>query len=313
MAKRFTATEKWTDKWFRGLSPNLKLGWSYLVDNCDSAGVIDLDRELADFQIGCPVDWDLLLESAGDRVAVIRKGKWFLTGFIQYQYGKLSPDCKPHIPIIQLLARHQIPLESVQQNETFKFGNVSDTKRAKVYERDDYTCLYCNEQFEKHDLEPDHLVPVSRGGNDSMGNLVTACRVCNRRKRDIELSEFIESLDDSEGVWERLFRRLPERLSQSLEEKEKDKDKEKDKEKYIGGCRGEKKFAPPSVEDVAAYCLERHNGIDPQAFVDHYEANGWMRGKTKLKNWKAAVRTWEQKRKTKPRLPTPEEDAEWTP
>lgn len=53
------------------------------------------------------------------------------------------------------------------------------------------------------------------------------------------------------------------------------------------------RFTPPTVEDVAAYCRERGNNVDPQSFVDHYEANGWMRGKTKIKDWRACVRTWE--------------------
>lgn len=57
-------------------------------------------------------------------------------------------------------------------------------------------------------------------------------------------------------------------------------------------------FAPPSVEEVAAYCAERNNGIDPQAFVDYYAARGWKyKGSVPMKDWKAAVRTWEQRRK----------------
>lgn len=52
-------------------------------------------------------------------------------------------------------------------------------------------------------------------------------------------------------------------------------------------------FKPPTVSEVAAYCSERNNGINAQKFVDHYEANGWMRGKNKIKCWKACVRTWE--------------------
>lgn len=56
-----------------------------------------------------------------------------------------------------------------------------------------------------------------------------------------------------------------------------------------------KRFIPPTVEEVSAYCLERHNGIDPQHFVDFYEARGWMIGKNKMKDWKAAIRTWEQR------------------
>jgi len=57
-----------------------------------------------------------------------------------------------------------------------------------------------------------------------------------------------------------------------------------------------KRFTPPTVEEVQAYCEERKNGIDPQVFVDHYAASGWMRGKTPIKDWKACMRTWERRR-----------------
>ncbi len=55
-----------------------------------------------------------------------------------------------------------------------------------------------------------------------------------------------------------------------------------------------KKFIPPTVEQVAAYVATRETKIDPQAFVDHYTANGWMRGKSKIKDWQACARTWEK-------------------
>lgn len=63
--------------------------------------------------------------------------------------------------------------------------------------------------------------------------------------------------------------------------------------------RGEKakRFIPPSVEEVEQYCLERSNNIDAQSFIDFYESKGWMIGKNKMKDWKAAVRTWERSRK----------------
>ena len=54
-----------------------------------------------------------------------------------------------------------------------------------------------------------------------------------------------------------------------------------------------KKKFPPTVEEVTAYCQKRKNGIDPQKFLDHYTASGWMRNKTKIKDWMACVRTWE--------------------
>lgn len=56
-----------------------------------------------------------------------------------------------------------------------------------------------------------------------------------------------------------------------------------------------KKFNPPSIEEVKAYCQERNNSIDPEVFVDFYASKGWMIGKGKMKDWKAAVRTWEKR------------------
>lgn len=55
------------------------------------------------------------------------------------------------------------------------------------------------------------------------------------------------------------------------------------------------RFTPPTLEEVVAYCRERNNGIDPQRFIDFYSAKGWMIGKNKMKDWKAAVRTWEKR------------------
>lgn len=59
--------------------------------------------------------------------------------------------------------------------------------------------------------------------------------------------------------------------------------------------KGAKRFSPPSFDDVKSYCQERENGVDPQAFVDWYTSNGWKVGKNPMKDWKAAVRTWERK------------------
>ena len=55
-----------------------------------------------------------------------------------------------------------------------------------------------------------------------------------------------------------------------------------------------KTFTPPTLEEVTAYCEERNNDVDPQRFIDFYESKGWMVGKTKMKDWKASVRTWEK-------------------
>ena len=58
------------------------------------------------------------------------------------------------------------------------------------------------------------------------------------------------------------------------------------------------RFVPPKLEEVEEYCRERHNGIDAAHFVDFYTANGWSQGRGKpIRDWKAAVRTWEGREK----------------
>ena len=56
-------------------------------------------------------------------------------------------------------------------------------------------------------------------------------------------------------------------------------------------------FIKPTFEEISQYCRERKNKIDPQHFIDYYEANGWMVGRNKMKDWKACVRTWEARQK----------------
>ena len=59
-----------------------------------------------------------------------------------------------------------------------------------------------------------------------------------------------------------------------------------------------KKFAPPTLEEVEAYCKERGNTVDAAQFIDFYASKGWLVGKVTMKDWKAAVRTWERNRTT---------------
>jgi hypothetical protein len=55
------------------------------------------------------------------------------------------------------------------------------------------------------------------------------------------------------------------------------------------------KFICPTLEDVTEYVKERNSNVDPQRFIDYYTSNGWMVGKNKMKDWKAAVRNWERR------------------
>lgn len=71
------------------------------------------------------------------------------------------------------------------------------------------------------------------------------------------------------------------------------KDKNKDKEKIYIRARTRNKI-PPDIKDVQDYCEERKSKIDPERWYDYYQSNGWMVGKTKMKDWQASIRTWER-------------------
>ena len=70
--------------------------------------------------------------------------------------------------------------------------------------------------------------------------------------------------------------------------------KELNTQKIYGEEPKRKRFVPPTLEDVQAYCLERKNNVNPERFIDYYTSNGWKVGKNTMRDWRAAVRTWER-------------------
>ena len=66
------------------------------------------------------------------------------------------------------------------------------------------------------------------------------------------------------------------------------------REKVAGKPPRASRFQPPTVDEVKSYCVERGNSVDPERFVDFYASKGWLIGKTKMKDWRAAVRSWER-------------------
>lgn len=99
---------------------------------------------------------------------------------------------------------------------------------------------------------------------------------------------------------------MTKRKEEEKEEKGKEEKGKEEKGKKSSAGKPPARFVPPTVEEVAAYCRKRGNGIDPETFVDYYRANGWIQGKGKpIKDWQACVRTWEKREKE--RSPTKEQ------
>lgn len=107
-----------------------------------------------------------------------------------------------------------------------------------------------------------------------------------------QLSELVGSETDKAKMMRRLrvsekVTLLPECYPEKELELEKDKELEKEKKR--------KRFTPPTVSEVSDYCKERGNSVDPERFVDFYSSKGWKVGREPMKDWKAAVRTWERR------------------
>lgn len=106
MAKRFTDTGKWKKKWIRELNPDMKLFWFYLLDNCDHAGIWEVDIDLASFQVGVKLDEARILKVFNRKIVPFKDGKWFIPKFIEYQYGELNEANRAHSSVIKILTKY---------------------------------------------------------------------------------------------------------------------------------------------------------------------------------------------------------------
>jgi predicted phage replisome organizer len=101
------------------------------------------------------------------------------------------------------------------------------------------------------------------------------------------------------------LRNLEEICKKSTPEIEIELDKELEIEKEIHSSAKStttkrKRFEKPTISDIEQYCIERNNNVNAEHFFDYYESNGWKVGKNSMKDWKAAVRTWEKNNYNKP-------------
>jgi len=86
-------------------------------------------------------------------------------------------------------------------------------------------------------------------------------------------------------------------------EKETETDINKDKEEEEEEKKKSKGFIRPTLQEIQNYCQERKNSINPEKWLNFYQSNGWKVGKNSMKDWKAAIRTWETNSFTSPTKP----------
>src|SRR5690606_25349623 len=109
MAKRFTDTNKYKKPFIRSLQAPYKLLWDYLYHDCDHAGIWIVDFDIAQIYIGsdAKIDYETALKNFNKdevRIVEIDNGKkWFISSFIDFQYGKLNSTNRAHLSVIRIL------------------------------------------------------------------------------------------------------------------------------------------------------------------------------------------------------------------
>jgi len=108
MAKRFTETDKWKKEWYRKLGSKWRDIWTFLLDNCDNAGIWDIDIDALKFYTGASIDLSELLQKFEDRLEVGLNNKLKIIPFIEFQYGKvLSQSNNAHRSALSKLDKYQ--------------------------------------------------------------------------------------------------------------------------------------------------------------------------------------------------------------
>lgn len=267
------------------------------------------------------VIWLKILVLAG---SVNDGGLVYFTQDIPYTDQLLATEFNRPLPTVQLALRtfqqfgmieivndliHVSNWERYQNIEGLEKVREQTRKRVAAYREkqkqkligDDRVCVYCGEYGDTID----HVIPRSKGGLDEPSNVVPCCLACNMEKTNDDLASFLNrkillnEKVDFDGIESnpilRKYVKFDHRANRyvtlpvtqrNATDKEEDKEKEKESDK-------KKRFTAPTVEEVQTYCQERGNTVDAQRFVDYYGANGWKVGKNPMKDWKAAVRTWE--------------------
>lgn len=155
MAKRFTDTNKWKDSWYRSLKIKYKLAWSYLLDDCDQAGVWKADFDLLSFMVGDKIKEDEFCIVFGDRLLKVAADKYLIKKFIYFQYGELTSKntmyskvltCLKEVGIDGLHIPHRSPtlspIDGVKEEEEDKYKVKVKEEEEKEEENFDFELIF---------------------------------------------------------------------------------------------------------------------------------------------------------------------------
>lgn len=195
MAKRFRETELWTKKWYRKLGSQGRDLWNYLHDNCNFAGILEMDCEVISLYLGFEVTPAKIKEVLRGKFLPISEETVFLPAFVLFQYGELSETSKPHKAVVKKLKAEGVWEEYVKRYLTL--SDISDTVNEGLdnsSEKDPkgYLTLKDKDQDQEKDQVQDQ---------DQDSQVFDAAE----SQKTAELLEGIRKPDDLIGFWNSTF------------------------------------------------------------------------------------------------------------
>ena len=209
MAKRFTDTDKWKKGFIRNLPAKFKLLWLYILDDCNHAGIWETDFEVASIRIGSKISNKEACKVFAEQIKIFDKGnKWFIPKFIDFQYGTLNENSRPHQAVIKLLDKYDVyNIEGISPVDLAGIdGEIKNPIKVKRFKKPTLEELevYCIERKNKVDVQKFYDFYESNGwkvGRNSMKDWRAAVR--NWEKNSYETAKKGNKLESQINSWQK--------------------------------------------------------------------------------------------------------------
>jgi len=195
MPKRFIDTEIFKKKSMKILPSRYKLLYIYMFCECNHAGIWDVELDVAALRLELDFDEKEVLAQFGDSLRKIKDGKWYLTDFVEFQYGKLNPENRAHKSVIEILKKYKIkplrsPLQGCKDMDTDtdtdkELDKDKDKSKERIPTLNQWLEYAKEKNYPANDAEGafDHYVANGwvQGKNKPIKDWKAALRTCKKR------------------------------------------------------------------------------------------------------------------------------------
>ena len=203
MAKRFIDTELFKKPLIKGLQRPYKLLWLYLICECDHSGIWDVELDVVGLRLGEDYTATDALDAFGSEVEVIDGGlKWFIPGFISFQYGELKQCNRVHVSVLRSLRKYAIDVDAfrIAQQDSVVMIEGRDAVLEKVTDQVDLEAL------PPKPSEPPFKAIVD-GFNAHLGKVLTPLQIPTHKRKEamrIMWQFFKEDIERVDAYWKQV-------------------------------------------------------------------------------------------------------------